>query len=687
MEETNEESEIDEEKQKGKREESGDGDENELISDLFKNVQEETYTVDEDDISISSEDDVEVTKDKNSKEREENIPNDDETLEDASEMTIIKTTTEDEFGDVESTDDSVDIKEVEKHNEKVNKVEEKNEKEDVNIMEKKKNGPGEMPPILAEGELMRKIDFSNGSKYNYCFKSDNKKDCNADFAKARCGAVRSFHGCLTRERGCQFRFKFKEKKCCLMYSCVSRQQETTLTPSTEAANEESSGSTFLGEKEESSGHSTILAEESEEEDTTEADTKSEGSSKSESEEEIKEETSGSEQLDEEEKGDKDTSEAHTESAAEINNKEDNRNEEDEGTTHPDIEELNERYGSTNVENTTTKIEGDERKVEESSGSEENETVDVTKSEDGEDREDTHDDESSADYPSSEEDVNREFDQSEAEVSQCLDISKDECEESATAWCLKQQCFGVVLGQCQFDTANGTCCMRYVCTEEKMMDHYYGEEDTEAATETTVTSFIVEVQETEDHEMLNRLLGDNNEEKFTDTEKTNSTLDEDETGSGDIVKDILGKDPNKDRYSFERSSKIDGDGIVSEAHKKIVTDIKEGETIVHYFYRGVSDLTDALRPHHCAPSPLCMVSSSWTSHEVIILIVFRFWKTRTFVMVLSFSAQLTTPVMGCSATVWWTLPVGHLPRKVNHLLNTESPQYMSPPYFGFLSSID
>ena len=39
------------------------------------------------------------------------------------------------------------------------------------------------------------------------------------------------------------------------------------------------------------------------------------------------------------------------------------------------------------------------------------------------------------------------------------------------------------------------------------------------------------------------------------------------------------------------------------------------------------------------------------------------------MALSFSAPLTTPVMGCSAAVWWTLPVGHLPRKVHHLLHT------------------
>ena len=350
MKEINKESEKDEEKQKGNEEEYEDGDENELISDLFENVVEETYTVDEDDISISSEDDVEFTKDKNSKEREENIPNDDETLEDASEMTIIKITTEDEFGDVESTDDSDDIKEIEKYNEKVKQVEEKNEKEDINIMEEKKDGPGEMPPILEKGELMRKIDFSNGSKYNYCFKSDNKKDCNADFAKARCGAVRSFHGCLTRERGCQFRFKFKEKKCCLMYSCVSRQQETTLTPTTEAANEESSGSTSLSEmeKEESSGHSTIIAKERQKDDTAEADTKKEGNSKSESEEELKEETSGSEQITEE-------------SAAKINSKEGTRNEEDEGTTHPDIEELNERYGSTKVEDTTTKIEEDEKK--------------------------------------------------------------------------------------------------------------------------------------------------------------------------------------------------------------------------------------------------------------------------------------------------------------------------------------
>ena len=199
-------------------------------------------------------------------------------------------------------------------------------------------------------------------------------------------------------------------------------------------------------------------------------------------------------------------------------------------------------------------------------------------------------------------------------------------------------------------------MRHICTKDKMMD-FDSEEDTESMTETT-SSFHVEIKESEDDQMTNRLLGGNEEDS---TEKANTTQGNDDTGSGDAVKDILGEDPEKDRYNFERQ------GEISEVHKNIVTDIKEGETIVHYFYRGVSDLTDALRPHHCSPSPLCMVSESLTSpHEVIILIVYRFWKTRTFAMVLSFNAQLITPVRGCSVTVWWIHLVGQLQRKVNQL---------------------
>ena len=40
--------------------------------------------------------------------------------------------------------------------------------------------------------------------------------------------------------------------------------------------------------------------------------------------------------------------------------------------------------------------------------------------------------------------------------------------------------------------------------------------------------------------------------------------------------------------------------------KTSTSPKDGETIVHYFYRGESDLSSVIRPHHCSPSTLCMV---------------------------------------------------------------------------------
>ena len=47
-------------------------------------------------------------------------------------------------------------------------------------------------------------------------------------------------------------------------------------------------------------------------------------------------------------------------------------------------------------------------------------------------------------------------------------------------------------------------------------------------------------------------------------------------------------------------------VIMITHNKIVEDIKKGDTIVHYFYRGESSLSSALRSHHCSPSTLCMV---------------------------------------------------------------------------------
>lgn len=700
-------------------EESYESEDDLTEKDLFgTDTNTETYFVDADDISMSSEDDKEDKNDNTLIKSEEDIPNDDEIQENDSEMTMIRTTTEDEFGDIESTHDSVDNSDENDHEQHDEEVKEDAEEDEIDIKQTKKEGPGEMPPILAEGEFMRKIDFANGSKYNYCFKSVKKKDCDAEFAKARCGAVRNYHDCLTRERGCQFRFKPQEKKCCLMYSCVSRQQ-TMATTTTDTVERESSGNKEEGiQEEEASGRSTIIAEEIE--DTTETNTKTEESAEFEDETEkycldnrnntepecatengkwCKSKKCSSRQGadgvtykvretctytnedgeccmfhecipyrdDTEDMGSPDSKETKANSKI-VEDQEENGSariiteeesdflfksiKEGEETTHPDIDELNERYGPT-------KSDEDGGKLLEASGSDETPEVGVTNSKDVEEKDAGG--ESSADYPSSEEDVEKDFDQSEAEVTQCVNelISSDECEEKARTWCVEQQCFGLVLGQCQIDIENGTCCMRHICTKDKMMD----EEDTESMTETT-SSFHVEIKESEDDQMTNRLLGGNEEDS---TEKANTTQGNDDTGSGDAVKDILGEDPDKDRFNFDRKLNKDGEGAISDVHKNIVTDIKEGETIVHYFYRGVSDLTDALRPHHCSPSPLCMVSESLTStHEVIILIVYRFWKTRTFAMVLSFNAQLITPVRGCSVTVWWIHLVGQLQRKVNQL---------------------
>ena len=53
-------------------------------------------------------------------------------------------------------------------------------------------------------------------------------------------------------------------------------------------------------------------------------------------------------------------------------------------------------------------------------------------------------------------------------------------------------------------------------------------------------------------------------------------------------------------------KEDGQGSYQSKTNVETDEIQEGETIVHYFYRGVSKLENILRPHHCNPSPLCMV---------------------------------------------------------------------------------
>ena len=73
----------------------------------------------------------------------------------------------------------------------------------------------------------------------------------------------------------------------------------------------------------------------------------------------------------------------------------------------------------------------------------------------------------------------------------------------------------------------------------------------------------------------------------------------------MITDIIKEEELEDNYESSSDSETELE-IKSDVHKKIINDIQEGETIVHYFYRGVSDLTDHLRPHHCSPSPLCLV---------------------------------------------------------------------------------
>ena len=539
------------------------GDDNELTeSDLFDaDDEEETYIVDSEDEEASEEEEIEDV----SEELEEDIPNDDEALEEASEMSLTGSTTEDDFGEVESTDDIMDDDEVEEEEEvddeetddKDEEEESESDEEEEISEENSKEGPGALPPVLVKGELMRKLDFSNGSKYNYCFKGVNKKGCNADFAKERCAAVRDYYGCLTRERGCQFRFKQKPKKCCLMYSCWARQEETTSLATTETEEDSSESTTISVEEEE-----TTEGEEHEDEGFLKELNERYGPA-GEDEEEIEEEQ---DELDEEE----------------------------------EVEVTEEKSGSEETE---------EEAEEETDEETEEETSAVTSSEDVGDKEDEIEDamvESSADYPSSEE---IEKDQRDAEVSQCLEGNVEEsvCREESRTWCLKQQCFGVTPGQCQINSENDKCCMRHICDESQRLE-YEDEEKTETVTEkdykeSTTTTYVVEIKESDDDEVLNRIILGDDDEK--------SEEEDEDGGSGDEIKEILGEDLDKDRYNFHRSLKENVIGV-SDVHKKIVTDIKEGETIVHYFYRGVSDLTDALRPHHCAPSPLCMVSGSVSS---------------------------------------------------------------------------
>ena len=83
-----------------------------------------------------------------------------------------------------------------------------------------------------------------------------------------------------------------------------------------------------------------------------------------------------------------------------------------------------------------------------------------------------------------------------------------------------------------------------------------------------------------------------------------------TTAGTILKGIstAGHEVLHESEGLQKQINIKEDGQGSYQSKtNVETDeIQEGETIVHYFYRGVSKLENILRPHHCNPSPLCMV---------------------------------------------------------------------------------
>ena len=82
---------------------------------------------------------------------------------------------------------------------------------------------------------------------------------------------------------------------------------------------------------------------------------------------------------------------------------------------------------------------------------------------------------------------------------------------------------------------------------------------------------------------------------TDTDAVESVDDEILSENSKIQKAFLNED-----------EKAPGSNIAQSRTHVESEEVQEGETIVHYFYRGVSNLENVLRPHHCNPSPLCMV---------------------------------------------------------------------------------
>ena len=76
------------------------------------------------------------------------------------------------------------------------------------------------------------------------------------------------------------------------------------------------------------------------------------------------------------------------------------------------------------------------------------------------------------------------------------------------------------------------------------------------------------------------------------------------------KQEMDDDIDEENNAMEEDDSVDEAGGDQKVHEDITSDIKAGETVVHYFYRGESNMKDIFRPHHCAPAPLCMVNITY-----------------------------------------------------------------------------
>ena len=197
---------------------------------------------------------------------------------------------------------------------------------------------------------------------------------------------------------------------------------------------------------------------------------------------------------------------------------------------------------------------------------------------------------------------------------CLpeEVEDDVCETESKSWCEKQSCPDGQKGQCQSknDATHGEneCCMRHVCEEESFLSEEQVEEEgtSEDIEEPPVATDGYEGEPGPDDAVIDE---DETTEDGEDGGVTDSTGPLESDGAGgekyegeDITEE--GVSDNIDGGDNEPST-VDGEEEITP--DDIPGDIKKGETIVHYYYRGVSDLTDPLRPHHCDPSPLCRVS--------------------------------------------------------------------------------